>query len=140
MYYIYIFNIYKAKATAALGSFGNCSDALQRKDISKYSVGFIPDLSLMSKDALLKHLMTNGGRNFSKSSANKAIKQFQLIIEREFWSWAFESMKKYERTGVMLHILGLGVRKVFFRLCYVVGDNPALNRFCGIYEGNASKS
>ena len=62
----------------------------------------------MSKDALLKHLMSNGGRNFSKSSANKAIKQFQLIIEREFWSLAFESMKKYERTGVMLHILGLG--------------------------------
>ena len=94
----------------------------------------------MSKDALLKHLMTNGGRKFSKSSANKAIKQFQLIIEREFWLLAFDSMMKYEKTGVMLHLLGLGVRRVFFRLCYVVGDNPALNRFCGIYEGNALKS
>ena len=74
--YIYIFNIYKAKATAALGSFGNCSDALQRKDISKYSVGFIPDLSLMSKDALLKHLMSNGGRIFQNQVQIKLSNNF----------------------------------------------------------------
>ena len=104
-----------------------------KKDISKISLGFIPDLSKISKDSLVKHLVSKG-QNFSRSSANKAISNFIKFIESEFWNIVLHLVKKYQDLGVNMHILGLGVQRVFFTLAYSCGDDPALHRFCNIYE------
>ena len=48
----------QVKATVAICTLGNFSDELQQKDISKMSLGFIPDLSTISKEAIMKHLVS----------------------------------------------------------------------------------
>ena len=110
-----------------------------KKDISKVSIGFIPDLSSISKDSLVKHLV-NKGYKFTRSSANRAITNFMKYVENEFWCIVLESVKKFQDIGVNMHILGLGVRRVFFTIAYSCGDDPALHRFCNVFEGNAKRS
>ena len=120
-------------------SIGNFSDELQRLDISKMSIGFIPDLGPTSKEVILNHL----GRTvpgFTKTRAMESIKQFGRKVERDFWDLAYSSTKKYENTGIPMHILGKGVRTVFPRLAYSVGDDPALHRYACMGEGNCIRS
>jgi len=69
------------KATSAICTFGNLGDKVLRKDISKISLGFIPDLSNISKDNLVKHLVCKC-LNFTRSSANKAITNFIKYVEK----------------------------------------------------------
>jgi hypothetical protein len=117
---------------------GNFSDDLQRRDISKMSIGFIPDISFISKELILKHLLEKTG--YSKTAAKEAIKTHKRLIEREYWDLCFSSIKKYAETGVHMYILGKGLCNVFPVLAYCVGDDPALHRYCGVYEGNALHS
>ena len=121
-------------------TFGNLSDELLRKDISKMSMGFIPDLSTVSKNSLIEHLVTNCDNRYSKSKAKKIIAQFFRDVHRKFWEMALDNLRKYEDCGVDMYILGLGIKRVFFRLAYIAGDDPALHKFCGLYEGNATHS
>ena len=85
---------------------------------------------------LTKHLVENG-TNYCKSRALASIKSFKLSIERDY----FSSLKKYEESGVKMYILGIpGISTVFIRFACVIGDDPALHRFCGIKESNAMRS
>ena len=119
-------------------SLGNFSDALHRLDISKMSIGFLEEINPLSRKILIKHLL-HRGNNFGKTSAtNDAIKEFSRLLEREYWDMCFEPIRKYETSGVPMYILGRGVCNIFPRLAYCVGDDPALHRYCGIYE--AAKS
>jgi hypothetical protein len=120
-------------------SLGNFSDALHRLDISKMSIGFLEEINPLSRKILIKHLL-HRGNNFGKTSANDAIKEFSRLLEREYWDMCFEPIRKYETSGVPMYILGRGVCNIFPRLAYCVGDDPALHRYCGIYEGNALSS
>jgi hypothetical protein len=117
---------------------GNFTDDLQRRDVSKMSIGFIPDIGLISKELLLKHLVQKTGH--SKTSAIAAIKEHKRLIEREYWDLCFSSIKKYAERGLPMYILGKGLCTVFPVLAYCVGDDPALHRYCGVYEGNALHS
>jgi hypothetical protein len=121
-------------------TFGNLSDELLRKDISKLSVGFIPDLSNISKQSLIQHLVTNCDIKYSRKGAKEAINVFFRELHRHFWDMTLQNLTKYENTGVDMYILGLGIRRLFFRLAYIVGDDPALHKFCGVYEGNSNHS
>ena len=49
---------FQVNGTSALCTSENLSDALMKKDISKISLGFIPDLSHLRKDTLIKHLVS----------------------------------------------------------------------------------
>jgi hypothetical protein len=121
-------------------SIANFSSELLRKDISKMSLGFIAGLDGITDDLLIKHLCQKG-KKFSKSSAEVSIRKFKLIIEREFWKLIFASLKRYEESGVKMYILGQQrLVTVFIRFAFVVGDDPALHRFCGVKEGNSLRS
>jgi len=118
----------------------NFSSELLRKDISKMSLGFIEGLDGISEDMLVKHLMEKGN-NFNKTRALLSIKAFRLEIERDYWTLVFDSIKNHEETGVKMYILGRpGVQTIFIRFACVIGDDPALHRFCGIKESNAMRS
>ena len=126
------------KANAALISLGNFTDAFQRLDLSKMSVGFLQEIGTISKQVLVKHLVNRSGH--SKSSALRAIKDFGLYLEREFWDMCFASLKTYADTGVKMYILGRGIQTIFPVLAFCVGDDPALHRYCHVFEGNALHS
>jgi hypothetical protein len=125
-------------ANAALMTLGNFTDAFQRRDLSKMSIGFIQDIGAMICDLLMKHLVSRAG--YSKSSAETAIKLHKRLLEREFWDMVFAPLAKHATSGVNVYILGKGIRTVFPVLAYCVGDDPALHRYCGVYEGNALHS
>ena len=127
-------------ATAAMCSIANFSQELMRKDISKMSLGFIAGLDGISDDMLIKHLIEKGD-NFNKTRAVLSIKTFQRLIEHEFWKLVFKSVKQYEETGVKMYIVGRPeLVTVFIRFAFVIGDDPALHRFCGVYESGAIRS
>ena len=128
----------KVKATAVMCTYGIFSDALQQKDISKTSLGYINDLSDQSKELLCRHLCTHGP--YSKTNAEKAVAAFGRKIERDFWLLLFEVIIKYQHTGVRMHVLGQGIRTVIIHLAFFVGDDPAIHRYCGLYEGNALRT
>ena len=125
-------------ANAVIMSLGNFTDAFMRNDLSKMSVGFIPDLGDVSFDLLLKHLVSKS--KLAKTNAEKAIKSHKLFIEREYWAMLFDPLKRVEHTGVKMYILGRGLCTIFPRLAFFVGDDPAIHRYCGVYEGNANHS
>jgi hypothetical protein len=128
----------KVKATTVMCSFGIYSDALLQRDVSKVSLGYINDLSDHSKDLLVKHLCTHG--NYSKSGAMESIRAFGRKIERDYWLLLFETLIKYEDTGVRMNVLGRGECKVKLVLAFMVGDDPAIHRYCCLYEGNAMRT
>ena len=128
----------KVKATAVMATFGIFSDALQMKDISKVLLGYINDLSDTSKALIVRHLCTH--TDHSKSSAEKEIAAFGRRIERNYWALLFKILIEYKTRGVMMHVLGLGVRRVVLNLNFMVGDDPAIHRYCSMYEGNALRS
>lgn len=104
------------------------------------SLGFISGLDGISEDMLLKHLITKG-INFNKSRALQSIKTFKHRIERDYWELVFQSLKKYSNSGVKMYILGKSkLCTVYIRFAFAIGDDPALHRFCGVYEGNATRS
>jgi hypothetical protein len=120
---------------------GNFSDALMRRDMSKMSIGFLQDATHVSTELLLKHLLTRPHFNYSRSSALKAIQQFGLYLEHQFWEMFYAPLIQYEETGVQMYILGRrGLQTIFPVLAYSVGDDPALHRYTLIYEGNANHS
>ena len=115
---------------------GNFTDAFQRRDLSKMSIGFLQEVGTVSKQLLIKHLVHRTGH--AKSTAIKAIREHGRYLEREFWDMCFESLKHYAETGVQMYILGKGIRTVYPVLAYCVGDDPALHRYTGVYECNAT--
>ena len=116
---------------------GNYSDALQRKDIGKMSLGFIPDLGPLTSEVLLKHLLEN--TPMRKTAAKDEIIRFKRYLEMTFWKVIFEPLRQYELSGVRMYILGHDEpRLVFPRLAYCVGDDPALHVFCGVKTGDRS--
>jgi hypothetical protein len=102
------------------------------------SIGFLQDIVTVSKALIIRHLVDK--TNLSRNQANKAIRLHGLRLEKEYWDLCFESLKKYEKTGVRMYILGRGICTVFPRLAYITGDDPALHRYCLVYEGNANHS
>ena len=125
------------KANAALMTMGNFSDSLQRKDIGKMSLGFIPDLGPINSEVLVKHLIEN--TPLKKTAAKDEIIRFKRILEKTFWNVIFHSLRQYEHTGIRMYILGHAEPcLVFPRLAYCVGDDPALHVFCGVKTGDRS--
>ena len=101
-------------------------------------LGYIPDIGLLSKGVLMKHLVTR--TTYTKTSAEKAIRLHKRLLEREYWDLCFTTLKQYAETGVKMYILGKGICNVFPILAYCIGDDPALHRYTGVYEGNALHS
>jgi hypothetical protein len=91
----------------------------------------------MPISALISHLVKVGG--FSVSSANYAIKMFNLHIQRTFWNIATDSIKKHHANGVRLRILGHGIHTMFPVLAFGVGDEPAQHVFCSVKQGNTHR-
>ena len=114
---------------------GNFTDAFQRTDLSKMSIGFLQEIGSVSKQVLLKHLVHR--TLHCKTSAIKAINNFGLFLENDFWDVCFASLKEYAVSGVRMYILGKGICTIYPVLAYCVGDDPALHRYTGVFEGNA---
>jgi hypothetical protein len=119
-------------------TFGNISDATQQLDISKSSIGFIPDIGSVSKNLLKKHLVTH--TRHSKSSADVAIREFGRVIEHSFWKMCFEPLLLTERTGCKMYILGRGITNVHVRVAFFQGDDPAVHRHAGVVEANGLRT
>ena len=62
---------------------------------------------------------------------------FKLQYENKFWAEVVKNIKYGLNNGYNIHILGYGIRSIYSCIAYMIGDDPALHRALGFYEGNA---
>ena len=123
------------KSVPVLGTCGNFSDELIRKNIAKFCLGFIPDItSTISVEALISHLMERG---MSRTAAGKEVRWFNLHLEKEFWSMVTAPLKAASSRGAEMYVLGKGLITVYTFHPFSIGDDPAIHRQFGLYEGNS---
>jgi hypothetical protein len=127
-----------AKAVTVLGTIGNFSDKLQNNIVGKFNLGYISTVQGVDKESVLSHLRTKCGMN--KSEADKSFHYFRLKLERKFWELCLSPISQGNYSGVKLRVLGH--EELFYTfhpyVSFVVGDEPAQQRMCGVYEGNGA--
>jgi hypothetical protein len=123
------------KTNSVMGTCANFDFELITKDIAKFSLGNIPEVSEVSKATLIQHLVENG---FTETGAKKEIQTFTLLVEQSFWKEVVRPFRRASDNGAYMHILGLGLRVVFPLFTSPVGDDPALKRQCLVYEGHSN--
>jgi len=126
------------KVTPVMCTTGNFSDELINKDIAKCVLGYLPD-TLESRDAILVHLKELYP-NAATTELEKQIKQFDLLVEREFWKEIVKGLRTNYESGVKLHILGQGIKLFFPCIAFFAGDEPQQRRTAGMQTGNCTFS
>jgi Plavaka transposase len=127
-----------AKAVTVLGTIGNFSDKLQNNIVGKFNLGYISTVQGVDKESVLSHLRNKCGMNISE--AVKSFQFFRLKLERKFWELCLDPIRLANYSGIKLRVLGHGELSHTFHpyVSFVVGDEPAQQRMCGLYEGNGA--
>jgi hypothetical protein len=127
-----------AKAVTVLGTIGNFSDKLQNNIVGKFNLGYISAVQGVDKESVLSHLRTKCGKN--KSEADKSFQHFRLKLERKFWELCLGPIRLSNYSGIKLRVLGHDELSYTFHpyVSFAIGDEPAQQRMCGIYEGNGA--
>lgn len=118
--------------TPCLGTLGNYSSKLMKKNVSKLNFGYLPELaSYVTIPELILHLRKLG---YSKSKAKEEIKYFGMELRRFFWKCVFFSIAKCWKNGVGLYVLGRGINKVYTCICFSDADDPAQRQVATLYS------
>ena len=98
-----------ASTIAVMGSILNCDIDLQRRDVSKFVIGYINNLTNISEEVLVEHLVKVG---MKITAANNEIRYFYRKLENFFKEKFMEIIKSGWEKSYEMHVLGLGVNKV----------------------------
>ena len=129
------------KVTPVMCTTGNFSESLLNSDLSKCIIGYLPSLRRESKLKLANHLsIVYRGRGGSVAFIEEQIKQFDLLIEREYWKEIVKGIKTNWDCGIELHVLGHNTKLFYPCVAFFVGDDPQQHRQAGIQEGNCTHS
>ena len=126
------------KVTPVMCTIGNFSDELINQDIAKCVIGYLPD-PLESKEAILAHLKELYPES-SFTELEKQIRQFDILLEREFWKEIVKGIRNSYNSGVKLHVLGQGIKLFFPCIVFFAGDEPQQRRTAGMQTGNCNFS
>ena len=126
------------KVTPVMCTIGNFSDELINQDISKCVIGYLPD-TLESKEAIFTHLRELYP-NTSSTELEKQIRQFDLLIEREFWKEIVKGLRRSYESGVKLYVLGQGIKLFYPCIAFFASDEPQQRRTSGMQTGNCTYS
>jgi hypothetical protein len=123
--------------TTALGSCGLFDPYLIRQPAAAFLIGYIPKVEVPKED-IICHLNQKVG--ISRSQAERAYFYFERCVDRFFWDIALDHVKKANKTGIYMRVLGKP-NHVLLVYPYIVGhagDEPGQKRLCGMYEGNTT--
>ena len=111
------------------------SNSKAAQNISKFTLGQIPSLKI---DGLhFQHLVSVA--KFSHEKAKAEIHRLYRDIAKMFWKIALASVNAAADCGVNMFVLGQGIRRVYPRIPFVKGDEPAQKVHCTFYNSsNAS--
>jgi hypothetical protein len=123
--------------TSVLGTCGNYSDEMQRKDKGKFSLGFITNIDMLKLPNILDHLVSVG---FNKTAALNEIRRFTLYVNQEFWRLTTKGIRDHYEDGVKLKLLGDRVYQFIPCVPFMVGDDPAQHLVSGVMSNNANRS
>ena len=93
------------KCNPVMGSIGNFSDELLKKDFSKFTVGFTPFIESFSEESIIQHLMVKCGH--SRALSEYILKIFKLEKDKWFWKEVLTPIEIGFKTGYKLNILGI---------------------------------
>jgi hypothetical protein len=110
---------------SALASIGNFSIPFSKNELSKFSLGYIPDLQdFVNVPQLKEHLLTVCG--FTKTFIKDDLKYFQLELDRGFWTSIHYLISKCWKEGARMFVLGEGgVKEIHTAYAHQIGDMPA---------------
>jgi hypothetical protein len=117
---------------------GIYDDKLRKEDVTKNVVGFIDNLSEVSEESLILHLMEFA--KLCKTTSEENVKYYKKQIVFKFWESAIESLKAAANRGMLVKILGHEEPKLLFpRIAFIIGDDPAQHEVTGIKCGSNVK-
>jgi Plavaka transposase len=120
---------------SVLGTCGLYSDALQRKNVAKFNLGYISGFDDAPVAALKRHLVSVC--NYSSSSAIQAIRLFKSEVHHRFWCLLTDSIKKFNQFGLQMRMFGKDkIHQVYPYFVFHVGDEPAQKVVAGVKQGN----
>jgi len=68
------------------------------------------------------------------------LQQFDRLVERECWKEIIKCVSKHWENGVLMMVLGQGIKLFFQCIAFFVGDEPQQRRQAGLQEGNCLHS
>jgi hypothetical protein len=119
----------------AVGTIGNFARSHLNKDISKFSLGVIPELQ--HETEIERHLMET--LKWSRSKVGKEIQYFKKEIDRKFWETCLGSIYSHADSGLKIYFKG-AIVNIFIRIPFIIGDDPAQHQMTGVFEGNCFHS
>ena len=99
-----------ASTIAVMGAVLNCDIDLQRRDISKFVIGYIDNLTNVSQETIIAHLTSVV--KMSPSVAKEELRFFQRKLENFFKEKCMDFIRFGWNNSYEMHILGYGVKKV----------------------------
>ena len=95
---------------AVMGAILNCDIDLQRRDVSKFVIGYIDNLTSVSEEVIIAHLTSVVG--MSLTTAKEELRFFHRKLENFFKEKYMEFIKAGWNNSYEMHILGYGLKKV----------------------------
>jgi len=124
------------KTTPLMCTTGNFSDDLIDQDIAKCVIGYLPNLRDY-KASIYSHLKLIYK---SENAVMEQLQQFDRLVERECWKEIIKCVSKHWENGVLMMVLGQGIKLFFPCFAFFVGDKPQQRRQASLKEGNCLHS